>query len=177
MLTMVLGGLWHGASWNFVIWGFYQGALLCINRILSPIIDPTPIGKFMNGTKPGIVIKWAITLYFWLLGWLIFRVKDFSELAYCMKKFVFFDGNLSPSALAGVGLGRGDPATAGLAMLFFIVLHTIGYFRSRKLEHGRWADTLDHSHWFVRTAVIALMTLLLFYGWPATQSAFIYFQF
>ena len=32
---MVLGGLWHGASWNFVIWGTYQGVLLCINRFFS----------------------------------------------------------------------------------------------------------------------------------------------
>ena len=35
LTTMVLGGLWHGASWNFVIWGTYQGVLLCINRFFS----------------------------------------------------------------------------------------------------------------------------------------------
>ncbi|NJR65449.1 MAG: MBOAT family protein [Leptolyngbyaceae cyanobacterium CRU_2_3] len=35
MTTMVLGGLWHGAAWNYVFWGFYQGALLCIYRALG----------------------------------------------------------------------------------------------------------------------------------------------
>ena len=34
MLTMLLGGLWHGASWNFVIWGGYHGALLAVERAL-----------------------------------------------------------------------------------------------------------------------------------------------
>ena len=35
MLTMLLGGLWHGASWNFVVWGGYHGALLSIERMFS----------------------------------------------------------------------------------------------------------------------------------------------
>jgi len=177
MATMVLGGLWHGASWNFVIWGFYQGALLCVNRLAAPVLDPTPIGRFINNTKPGVFIKWAVTLYFWLLGWLIFRVSDFGDLWYCMKKFVLFDGNLSPSALAGVGLGRGDPATAALAIGLFVVLHTTGYFRSLRDPNGRWPDTLDHAPWPARVAAIAVAVVMLFYGWPSAQQAFIYFQF
>jgi len=39
MITMVLGGLWHGAAWNFVLWGFYHGSLLCIHRYLSPSLE------------------------------------------------------------------------------------------------------------------------------------------
>jgi D-alanyl-lipoteichoic acid acyltransferase DltB (MBOAT superfamily) len=36
MITMLLGGLWHGAAWNFVLWGAYQGAILCAYRALAP---------------------------------------------------------------------------------------------------------------------------------------------
>src|SRR4029079_1657139 len=42
MLTMTIGGLWHGANWTFVIWGIYQGALLSIERMLKPVIGFVP---------------------------------------------------------------------------------------------------------------------------------------
>ena len=39
MLTMILGGLWHGAAWTFVLWGIYQGLLLVGHRLASPWLD------------------------------------------------------------------------------------------------------------------------------------------
>ena len=43
MLTMILGGLWHGAAWTFVLWGVYQGVLLVMHRLADPLlrrVDP-----------------------------------------------------------------------------------------------------------------------------------------
>ncbi len=70
MLTMVLGGLWHGASWTFVIWGFYHGALLCLHRLATRLF-PTPFWKW-----PSIAIMFIFTLY----GWLIFRAANTEQL-------------------------------------------------------------------------------------------------
>lgn len=72
LLTMLIGGLWHGASWNFVFWGGYYGILLIIYRL----IEPEPSGK--NPWKqdrawmklvPRMVVMFALTL----IGWIFFR--------------------------------------------------------------------------------------------------------
>tara|TARA_R110002072_G_scaffold42064_4_gene117558 strand:- start:123379 stop:125043 length:1665 start_codon:yes stop_codon:yes gene_type:complete len=168
MLTMLLGGLWHGASWNFVIWGGYQGVLLCLNRLLQTI---TPKGTMVHGlliSKPGTVVRWVVTTYFWMLGWLIFRVTNFEDLVYCAKKFVLFDGRLS---VGGLGLGRGSPVTAMIAVMLFVGLHIIGFVSKR------WDDRLNSTPWILRALMYAAMGMLFFYGWPSQSSAFIYFQF
>ncbi|MFZ4573574.1 MAG: MBOAT family O-acyltransferase, partial [Phycisphaerales bacterium] len=79
MTTMVLGGMWHGASWNFVIWGAYQGGLLCINRLLRSVFEKVPAVDGFLKSKPGTVLRWLVTMYFVMLGWLIFRITDFDK--------------------------------------------------------------------------------------------------
>ncbi|MCA9296605.1 MAG: MBOAT family protein [Phycisphaerales bacterium] len=168
MITMVLGGLWHGASWNFVIWGAYQGGLLCVNRVIAGWCGRRArVNAFLH-TKFGTFLRWAVTLYFWMLGWLIFRVTNAGDLLYCMKKFVFFDANLSLNSL---GLGRADPALALIAAFMFTVLHTWGFFVKR------WPDLFDDLPTSVRIAAYILLGMIFFYAWPAGQQAFIYFQF
>jgi len=168
MTTMVLGGLWHGAAWNFVIWGAYQGGLLCINRVLRAAIQKMPALDAALTSKPGTVFRWAATAYFWMLGWLIFRVSNFEHLVYCMKKFVLFDANFSLSAL---GLGRGDPFVALLAAGLFAVLHAVGFFGKR------WSARLDALPGWALMVVYFLVGMVFFFGWPPANQAFIYFQF
>ncbi len=80
MTTMVLGGLWHGASWIFVLWGIYQGALLCVHRFAAPLLErlrPT------EGSLPGKL--WhglSIFVFFQLtcIGWLIFRAENVGQI-------------------------------------------------------------------------------------------------
>jgi D-alanyl-lipoteichoic acid acyltransferase DltB (MBOAT superfamily) len=66
MLTMLLGGLWHGASWTFVAWGALHGGALCVDRLLSGHLRaPKPAG-------------WAITMLVVLAGWFLFRCQSFA---------------------------------------------------------------------------------------------------
>ena len=74
MLTMVLGGLWHGASWTFVIWGFYHGTLLCVHRAASRYLPKS------GGGWIGAVISTGAMFAFTLYGWLIFRCTDAGQL-------------------------------------------------------------------------------------------------
>jgi len=69
MITMVLGGLWHGAAWNFVFWGFYHGTLLALYRIAGVRgHDNQSVAKSIGqGT-----LMFALTLY----GWLLFRAQN-----------------------------------------------------------------------------------------------------
>jgi len=64
MATMLLGGLWHGASWTFVLWGGYHGVLLCIERVLG---ERNPFSRLPVGLKRGG------TFVLVLLGWVLFR--------------------------------------------------------------------------------------------------------
>jgi alginate O-acetyltransferase complex protein AlgI len=65
LVTMVLGGLWHGANWTFVVWGGYHGLLLGAGRVLRPVLEPVPPA-----------IKRAATFLLVTLGWVIFRSTD-----------------------------------------------------------------------------------------------------
>ncbi len=67
IIVMAIGGLWHGSSWNFIIWGLWQGSLLAINRAWS---------RRANATKLPYAWGNAITMLCVLIGWVIFRAKD-----------------------------------------------------------------------------------------------------
>ncbi len=168
MITMVLGGLWHGAAWNFVVWGAYQGVLLCVNRAVTAWIVRRPKLDGMLQSRPGTVVRWAVTAYCWMLGWLIFRVSNTQDLIYCVQKFVMFDGVLSPSAL---GLGGTQFATGLLAAAGFAVCHAFGWFGTR------WGDRLDAMPRWIAPIIYGALGAILFFGWPKTDSPFIYFQF
>jgi len=80
MITMLLGGLWHGLSWNFVLWGAMHGVLLIVGRRLNNIV---------------------ITQLLILFTWIAFRVREPHAMLTAMRKFVLFDFDF---ALAGRGL-------------------------------------------------------------------------
>ena len=76
-ITMFLAGLWHGAAWNFVLWGVYQGVLLAGYHGLSLMV---PLHKFKSMVMDVLsrIFMFLLVLY----GWLIFRVKDMAQLKY-----------------------------------------------------------------------------------------------
>jgi alginate O-acetyltransferase complex protein AlgI len=67
MITMLLGGLWHGAGWTFVIWGAYHGLLLSLYRRFGGLWDRLPVAARRGGTFVLVVI-----------GWVFFRATDFT---------------------------------------------------------------------------------------------------
>ncbi|MCP4590299.1 MAG: MBOAT family protein [bacterium] len=79
-LTMVLGGLWHGAAWTFVLWGVYQGALLVVHKALKPWLDRAD--RWMPSRWKPLVGWLTIGLFFQFtcLGWLIFRAESVQQI-------------------------------------------------------------------------------------------------
>jgi hypothetical protein len=79
MLTMVLGGLWHGAAWTFVIWGAFHGLLLCVHRAIAPWLNRT-----IKPAKAGHQFAWDVlrivgTFHLVCLGWLMFRAASLDQ--------------------------------------------------------------------------------------------------
>ena len=78
LITMLLGGLWHGAAWTFVMWGLYQGLLLILYRPLEPAIAAlTRPGRAAAAARFG---AWVLMFHLTCYGWLIFRAPSFPKL-------------------------------------------------------------------------------------------------
>lgn len=74
-LTMLIGGLWHGASWTFVAWGALHGAALCIHKVWMKLSGH---GKDYKGSKVGNVFSAIATYIFVIFCWIFFRAPTFS---------------------------------------------------------------------------------------------------
>jgi alginate O-acetyltransferase complex protein AlgI len=161
LLTMGLGGLWHGASWNFVLWGLYQGGWLAVERALG-IGEPRTEGRLRSA------LRWAFCQYLVLLGWVFFRVSNPADLAYGLHKFVIPDFSLQ---VTDVGLGNFNPFVVAGVLVGFAVAHTTSF------RLGGIAGWLDTRGPWTRAAVWVASVVLLIVLWPSEQTAFIYFQF
>lgn len=99
MLTMLIGGLWHGASWTFVAWGGLHGAYLMINHGWIALTRRTPAVP-SQATRTGNFFGWAVTFAAVVVGWVFFRAPDFTS---------------ALNMLAGMGGLHGVTIPAGLA--------------------------------------------------------------
>lgn len=90
LITMALGGLWHGASWTFLLWGLWHGGGLVA-------------GRLWTGSKLPSMPAWAghiLTLWFVMLGWLLFRAQNWDEVTLMAGALVGRNGWALSSALA-----------------------------------------------------------------------------
>jgi len=168
MITMLLGGLWHGAAWNFVVWGAYQGGLLAIHKFITNKINFRDFfGKFINERNRNI-LSIIIAQYFVFLGWLIFRVRDSSHLLYSIKKFIIVDFFSSIPGIISFCLQ--NKFIIFLIFVFFY-LHILSYKIKNIIER---INSLNLKYWFL---YIIFIILLLLVFTPNLNTAFIYFQF
>jgi D-alanyl-lipoteichoic acid acyltransferase DltB (MBOAT superfamily) len=81
MITMVLGGLWHGARWNFVFWGVFHGAILALHRLFTEKENAGAFGRI----RIHPIIKVMVMFHLTLIGWLLFRVENMQQLNLMVK--------------------------------------------------------------------------------------------
>ncbi|MEO0651789.1 MAG: MBOAT family O-acyltransferase [Planctomycetota bacterium] len=150
MLTMTLGGLWHGASWMFVIWGVYHGGLLVVDRLLD---RPNPT------TLAGTWLRRLFVFQLICLGWVFFRSQETGD---------------AWAVLGSLFAPRGEAVlSAGVWTLlaFGFVAHFVPDASVRRMRGG-----LIHAHPLVQGVVYALWLGLLM-NMHSGQRPFIYFQF
>jgi alginate O-acetyltransferase complex protein AlgI len=98
LITMVLGGLWHGAAWNFVIWGAYQGLLLVAHRALEKPLDRLFQARTSAGKALSFAIRVIVMFQLTCYGWLLFRAQSFEQIrtmtASLLQPFAGFDQQL-----------------------------------------------------------------------------------
>ena len=151
-LTMFLGGLWHGAAWNFVIWGSLHGAWLGLERMLG-------VGKNSNALRQ--FIGWIITFHIVCAAWIFFRASDLDT---ALAMFA----QLSELTASLDGLTWFTLALIALPLAFHFVRSDLTEWLST-----RFADV----NLSLAAFVFALGLLITLWLAPAGTAPFIYFQF
>lgn len=160
MITMILGGLWHGASWNFVLWGVLHGVALCLHKLWA--------GSSSAGTParslPGLP-AWLLTQVFILVSWVPFRAADFSD---TLLYFTDWSG--------------GELSAPGCAITWpwLVAPLLIDALMHRRMWTNSTPPETQGTQWLtpVRLGVTAGLALLLVLALGTWNSgAFIYFQF
>ncbi len=157
-LSMTLSGLWHGASWNFVLWGAYHAAILVLYRLAAPLVP-----ERLKHTRVG---KWAaIGLMFLLtcVGWFIFRDHSLEHMAR-----VLFSAP-PPDA----------PAQNVIAGTLAILTLLLSLPQITALAAERILTRLETSPWLlpVQTTLWALCAAAMFFFARDGAADFIYFRF
>jgi len=189
-MSMLLCGLWHGAAWNFIIWGGYHGLLLSIHKFGAEHV--TFLRQQLSSINSNFlqIVKIFITQYFIFLGWIIFRVGDLPNLLYCINKYVLFDFDFSKQkySLWGVtplfdiinSLNIQIKTILFLFILCIIIIIVHSDSIMKKISH---VITTDWTHFFSSLPIrywIIYLTIILFVFItfrPGTSPLFIYFQF
>ena len=152
MITMLLGGLWHGAGWTFVLWGGYHGALLAIER------------RFPQLQRVPAWLGNAVTLFLVINGWVLFRARD-AAVAVAMYRAMY---------IPRVGEAPNTPYTLVTLAMFIAV---VGAMVLKRHAPDRLATLWDGgiARGLAYGAVAGVTVLVLF----ATngQRPFIYFKF
>ena len=162
---MFLGGLWHGASWNFVIWGVLHGVYLAIHRIISNKF-PRLANNSLFKTKIGTIFSILVTQYFVFLAWIPFRVRDFDHMIYSMQKYVLLDIDVV-NVLPFVSAHK-FPL---VLMFLFVILHFVAY---RRTNLQVIISNFRLRYWILFLSAVMLLIFLFYDGRPED---FIYFKF
>ena len=167
MMTMLLGGLWHGASWNFVLWGLIHGLLLIVHRLIKKMSMINSLFEKLPRTAP--VLGWVITQYFIFMTWLIFRLEDTKLLIPSLKTFIGINAHWDTTEMLDT-LPTIKYLTLLIAILFFIC-HFISW-KVGGLKH--WISKQNPIVWGL---INGIMLGLVFMLRPAETVDFIYFRF
>ena len=167
MMTMLLGGLWHGASWNFVLWGLIHGLLLIGHRLVKKMSMINGFFEKLPRTAP--ILGWVITQYFIFMTWLIFRLEDTKLLIPSLKTFIGINAHWDTSEMLDA-LPTIKYLTLLIAILFFIC-HFISW-KIGGLKH--WISKQNPIIW---GTINGIMLGLVFMLRPAETVDFIYFRF
>lgn len=158
-ITMLLGGLWHGAAWTFVAWGAFHGAIITATHYLANV---KIFARFNSGHSKVInLIKWAITFYLVLIGWVFFRANDIHSAFEILTSL--------HSISSSIPWGNNALSIFSITAVWVLLVHIMDFYVIKSSEK------LENKPWLFWLLIILGQTVCLFIGEPSNE--FIYFQF
>jgi len=158
MLTMLIGGLWHGASWLFVLWGGVHGLLLVLERVARQLFDKSTLVRTAG-------MQFVLGIVTWLavcLAWVLFRAEDPVSAAHLLTSMLTFSS--------------GDELLGGIEVLTVVaviasLLATHWFMRNRSFE-----SVFKGLSWQVAGLILGAMLIAIVLS-PGEERDFIYFEF
>ena len=164
---MILGGLWHGASWNFVLWGMYFFVLLCIERLFKRQIKRVPVA-----------VRHLTTLFLIVIGWDIFYFTDAARLGQSFAVLFGFSGAGFSSETTSIMLVNNLPllitCIIGSTPLPQMIGNAFGMLCAGKNHEGSRQKVYVFVTYAFDLALLALCTISLV---GTSYNAFLYFRF
>lgn len=158
MLTMVLGGLWHGAAWTFVVWGALHGGALILHKEWHKFAKQVPA---LSQPSVGISVLSAVVTFYWVcIAWVFFRADSFGSAMEVLSAFV----------------GLRSPGTQQLSLQLLGVIFVLGcmHWLTAKEFWTKAVDRMPAQLYAVGYGFVAALLLTLM---PVGYTPFIYFQF
>jgi alginate O-acetyltransferase complex protein AlgI len=165
-ITFMISGLWHGASWNFVIWGALHGIYLVIGQITKE--TQQKVFGLINNKTISNIIENLITTSLVIFAWIFFRAKTFSEAKYIIKNFFVKSSHSVQDIINLIGEKELVVILVGL-----LVLQVVEWMQRTK-DMGAWAEGLPRwKRWGIYYFLLAFLITFGYFG----EVQFIYFQF
>lgn len=158
-ITMLLGGLWHGAAWTFVVWGAFHGVLITATHALANM----QVFSRFNQSNARIVtfVKWAITFYLVLISWVFFRATDLSSAFDIIVNLHVFNSQ--------VEWGNNAISIFVVTTVWVLLVHIMDFYVIKG------ANKLESRPWLFWILMVLGQGICFFIGEPSNE--FIYFQF
>ncbi|WP_415062029.1 MBOAT family O-acyltransferase [Bdellovibrio sp.] len=154
LLTMAIGGLWHGASWTYVAWGVLHGSVLALERFFKD--REWDLFKFKY-------LKWALTFFVVCIAWIFFRSPDFATASLWLNKIFLLNGNISWDVIL-IPLKHKDRFFAALVVGLAVALACKNTWE-REFKPS-WAN-----------AILLAFLFVICLSYMGEESPFLYFQF
>ena len=163
-ITMLLGGLWHGAALKFIIWGGLHGTALGAHKAVT--------AKFPKlAESKNILLRffsWALTFHFVVFCWIFFRAPDWPDIGYIFNQIFYnFDWEHIQNYLSAP-----EYVTIFTVVLFGYIMHLVPDKFEIRIQH------IFANKWWPIIGVISILTIIFIYQFKSSEiQPFIYFQF
>jgi len=183
MLTMLLGGLWHGAGWTFVVWGAWHGLLLALQHAWTRIAGALKLQVPAGAAVPLRILGWALTFLVVVIGWVFFRAPNMASAWAMLGAMVGHHGAYLPDQLLSMapplrhiaqGAGTVPYLADGTVMGLVEMAGMLGLGTVLVLATPAIHELQERTRYWLVVPCAALVLQRVLYG---THSEFLYFQF
>ena len=164
LISFILLGFWHGAGWNFILFGLMHGIYVAFETFIRKR-HPIFANNLFFKTKIGRIISILFTQYLVFFAWISFRVEDTDLMIHSMQKFLIWDFQIENT----IGFIRAHKFESGLICLF-LILNFIS-FRMRNLIQRISSNN------YLLFSFLTIILISIFFFYNGNSEDFIYFKF
>lgn len=178
-LVWLITGIWHGSSWNYILWGCYYGFLIICGILFEPIIKGVNKKLKLNHSNPAVICLQVMrTFFLTMIGRVIFRAEGVAAAGKMLKKFFhgweLYGGMNIRGNIAMLGLNK---ANYVLAAALLILLFIVDYMQEKAVIPAKMEKMPGVLQWGICLAGFAAILVFGVYGPDIEMSAFVYTQF